>query len=336
MKLSTFSVVDHYPEGPRDVRTLYNEVIEQVVLADRLGFDTAWLAEHHFIDYGVVPNPAMMLSHLAARTSRVKLGPAIALVPFRDPRQLAEDYAMLDQLSGGRVVLGLGSGYVKAEFEGFGIDFADKHNRFNEGIDIITRLLAGERLTLNGVYAKSGEIKLNVPPVQSRVPIFVALGHPDAIRRVGMQGHSMMFMAYTMCDRASDAGGIVEKYRQARGESGHMPSAGSVAIGMHTHVAPTDAQARAQVEEAFARYCGTRLKARKRSYEEAVETGVVLFGSPQTVASQLIALYRLGIDEFMTLHNFGAIDASLAQSSMKLLMQEALPLVRSSILASAA
>src|SRR5436189_163988 len=130
MKLSMFSVVDHYPEGARDLRQLYSEVIDQAILADRIGFDTVWLAEHHFIDYGVVPNPAVMLAHIAARTRRVKLGPAISLLPFRDPRQVAEDYVMLDQLSGGRAVLGVGSGYIKAEFEGFGIDFEQKHARF--------------------------------------------------------------------------------------------------------------------------------------------------------------------------------------------------------------
>lgn len=336
MKLSMFSIVDHYPEGPRDVRRLYEEVVEQAVLADRLGFDTAWFAEHHFIDYGVVPNPAVMLASLAPRTSRLKLGPAISLVPFRDPRQIAEDYAMLDQLSGGRVVLGLGAGYVKAEFDGFGINFAKKHDRFNEGIEIITGLLAGESMTLNGTYAKSGEIKLNVPPLQRPMPIYIAIGHPDTVRRVGLQGHSMMFMAYTLCDRIDDARDIVGRYREARKEGGHIGSGGTTAIGMHTHVAATDAEAREGVEEAFVRYCSTRLKARKRSYDEAVETGVVLFGSPQTVANQLIAMYRMGVDEFMTLHNFGMLDASSAQSSMKLLMQEALPLVRESILASAA
>lgn len=336
MKLSMFSVVDHYPEGARDLRSLYGEIIDQAVLADRLGFETVWLAEHHFIDYGVVPNPAVMLASLAPRTSRVKLGPAISLVPFRDPRQVAEDYVMLDQLSGGRAVLGVGSGYVKPEFDGFGIPFEEKHARFNEGLDTIVKLIGGERVTLNGRYSRSGAIRLNVSAIQQRMPVFVAVGQRDAMARVGAQGHSVMFMAYTMCNAIGDAAAVVGDYRQARKQAGHIASAGTTAVGMHTHVAATDAEARDAAEEAFARYCSTRLKARKRSYEEAVNDGVVLFGSPQTVADRLVALHRMGVDEFMTLHNFGLIDASVAESSMKRLMQDALPLVRERILAAAA
>lgn len=336
MKLSIFSVVDHYAEGTRDVHGLYREIVEQAVLADRLGYETCWLAEHHFVDYGVVPNPAVMLASLAPRTSRLKLGPAISLVPFRDPRQIAEDYAMLDVLSGGRAVLGLGSGYVKAEFEGFGLDFEQKHSRFSEGLSVISELLAGKQVTLNGTYSRSGPIKLNVPPVQKAMPISVAVGHPDAVKRVGAQGHSMMLMLYTLCQQTSDVAPIVASYRQARKEAGHVVPAGSVAIGAHTHVAATDAEAREAVEAAFNRYCSTRLKARQRTYQEAIDTGVVLFGSAETVADQLIAMHRMGVDEFMTLHNFGMIDPALAQSSMKRLMQDVLPIVRDRILAAAA
>lgn len=336
MKLSMFSVVDHYPDGGRDLRTLYGEVIDQAVLADRLGFETVWLAEHHFIDYGVVPNPAVMLASLAPRTSRVKLGPAISLLPFRDPRQVAEDYVMLDQLSGGRAVLGVGSGYVKPEFDGFGIPFEEKHARFNEGLETVIRLIGAESVTLNGTYSRSGPIRLNVTPIQQRIPVFVAVGQRDAMARVGGQGHSVMFMAYTMCNAIGDAAAIIAGYRDARRQAGHIASAGTVAVGMHTHVGATDAEARDAAEEAFARYCSTRLKARKRSWQEAVDDGVVLFGSPAKIADRLVALHRMGVDEFLTLHNFGQIDASVASSSMRRLMQDALPLVRERILAAAA
>ena len=335
MKLSMFSVVDHYADGPRDLRQLYSEIIDQAVLADRVGFDTVWLAEHHFVDYGVVPNPAVMLANIAARTGRIKLGPAISLLPFRDPRQVAEDYVMLDQLSGGRAVRGGGSGYVKPEFDGFGIDFEQKHARFAEGLSAVSKLIAGERVVLDGVFSKSGEIKLNVSPIQ-KIPVYVAIGRREAAHFVGTQAYSVMFMAYTLCDHINDAAALIADYRRGRKEAGHVAAAGEAAIGMHTHVAATDAEARDGVQEAFDRYCSTRLKARKRPYQDAVNDGVVLFGSPETVADRLVALHRMGVDEFMTLHNFGMIDASLAQSSMKHLTQDVLPLVRQRILSAAA
>ena len=85
MKLSVFSVQDHYPAQSRTVQQLYGEVIAQAELADALGYDTFWVAEHHFHEYGVVPNPAVMLSSLAQRTKRLRLGTAISILTFHNP-----------------------------------------------------------------------------------------------------------------------------------------------------------------------------------------------------------------------------------------------------------
>ncbi len=122
MRMSIFSVQDHYPSGPRSVQQLYGEIIAQAELADRIGYDTFWVAEHHFHEYGVVPNPAVMLSSLAQRTTRLRLGTAISILTFHNPLTVAENYAMIDVLSGGRLVYGVGSGYLSHEFAGFAVD----------------------------------------------------------------------------------------------------------------------------------------------------------------------------------------------------------------------
>ncbi|HEX4193118.1 MAG TPA: LLM class flavin-dependent oxidoreductase, partial [Stellaceae bacterium] len=143
MKLSILSVADHYPDGARRQGEFYRAIIDQAVLAEKLGYEVCFIAEHHFHPYGVVPNPAVLLSAIAQRTSRICLGPAITVLPFRDPRTVAEDYALLDQLSGGRLILGLGSGYLKHEFAGFGRDGAEKRDRFDENMAIVKQLLTG-------------------------------------------------------------------------------------------------------------------------------------------------------------------------------------------------
>ena len=126
MRLSIFSVQDHYPASARTLPQLYGQVIAQAELADRLGYDTFFVAEHHFHEYGAVPNPSVMLSTLAQRTKRLRLGSAISILTFHHPLTVAESYAMVDVLSGGRLVLGVGSGYLKHEFEGYHIDPAEK------------------------------------------------------------------------------------------------------------------------------------------------------------------------------------------------------------------
>ena len=89
MKLSILTVVDHYPDRPRDLGKFYRELIDQAVLADRLGYESFFVAEHHFHPYGVVPNPAVILGAIAERTTRIRLGPAVTILPFRDPRTVA-------------------------------------------------------------------------------------------------------------------------------------------------------------------------------------------------------------------------------------------------------
>src|SRR3954463_7214862 len=169
MRLSIFSVQDHYPAAARSVAQLYAEVIAQAELAEALGYDTFFVAEHHFHEYGVVPNPAVMLSTLAQRTKSLKLGTAISILTFHNPLTVAESYAMVDVLSGGRLVLGVGSGYLKHEFAGYAIEPAEKRNRFDENLALVKRLLSGERVSFEGRYNRLDAVQINVRPLQREV-----------------------------------------------------------------------------------------------------------------------------------------------------------------------
>src|SRR5260221_8703368 len=102
MRYSIFSVNDHHPRLARTVPQLYGQVMRQCELAESLGYDTFFCAEHHFHEYGVVPDPAVMLSALAQRPQRIPLGTAISILKFHDPRRIAETYSMVDMMSGGR------------------------------------------------------------------------------------------------------------------------------------------------------------------------------------------------------------------------------------------
>ncbi|MEM7247648.1 MAG: LLM class flavin-dependent oxidoreductase, partial [Acidobacteriota bacterium] len=108
MRLSTFLLLDRDPTVPDD--DPLTRAVETCVAAERAGLDGVWVAEHHFRDFGGMPNPAVLLAHVAARTERIRLGPAVSVLPFRDPRLVAEDYGLVDRLSGGRLVMGVGAG----------------------------------------------------------------------------------------------------------------------------------------------------------------------------------------------------------------------------------
>src|SRR5258708_16678309 len=127
MRYSIFSVNDHHPRLARTVPQVYGQVMRQCEAAESLGYDTFFCAEHHFHEYGVVPDPAVMLSALAQRTKRIRLGTAISILTFHDPRRIAETYSMLDMMSGGRLLFGVGSGFPPHGFVRFCIGPQEKH-----------------------------------------------------------------------------------------------------------------------------------------------------------------------------------------------------------------
>ncbi len=330
MKLSIFSVQDHYPSGARTVPQLYGEIIAQAELADKLGYDTFWVAEHHFHEYGVVPNPAVMLSTLAQRTSRLKLGTAISILTFHNPLTVAESYAMVDVLSGGRLVYGVGSGYLPHEFAGYAVDPAEKRDRFDENLSIVRRLLAGERVTAKGKFAHVDAVALNVRPIQRQVPIYVAVLRREASFHIGKQGNNLMCVPYASLDSFDQIGDLLVEYRRGKSESdkadiGLPPTDDDAVVTLHTHVAETDAQARRDAEEAFNLYVDTRLYARKSTYDDAMKNGLHLFGSVETVTDKLVALHRMGVRNVSTLHNFGLLPQPVVRASMERLMREVLP-----------
>ena len=331
MKISLFSVQDHYPDQPRTVPQLYEEVLTQAELADSLGYDTFFSAEHHFHHYGAVPNPPLMLASIAQRTKRLRLGTAISILTFHSPLTLAENYAMLDILSNGRLVLGVGSGYLPHEFSGYAVNGAEKRDRFDEGLMLIQRLLTGERVTHQGKFNTLTDVQINVLPVQQKIPTYIAALRPEVAYFIGKQGLGLLGIPYASLDHFDQLEGFVADYRRGRADaglpSGPLAEPGEI-ICLHTHVADTDEEADKVARDPFELYVNTRLYAKKHDYAHVMKTGLGLFGSPETVARKLVALSRFGIGHVMTMQNFGKMNAKAVTRSMRLMTEEVLPLMK--------
>jgi alkanesulfonate monooxygenase SsuD/methylene tetrahydromethanopterin reductase-like flavin-dependent oxidoreductase (luciferase family) len=332
LRFSLFSVNDHYPSRERTVVELYGQVVHQSEMAERLGFDTFFCAEHHFHEYGVVPDPAVMLSALAQRTSRIRLGTAISILTFHDPRRIAETYSMVDLMSGGRLVLGVGSGYLPHEFVGYGKDPKEKRDRFNENLDVVKRLMAGETLSYSGRFSASDKVVLNVLPHQGRVPpIYVAVLAWEGAYHVGKQANRIFTIPYASCKSFDDMGAMLAEYRRGRAEAGLAADDDDHVFTLHTYVAKTDDEAREQAKAAYDLYVATRLYAAKHTYEDIIANGICLFGSAETVATKLCRLHEMGIRHVATLHNFGGLDPALVERSMTLFAREVMPRVASRV-----
>jgi alkanesulfonate monooxygenase SsuD/methylene tetrahydromethanopterin reductase-like flavin-dependent oxidoreductase (luciferase family) len=168
---------------------LYAQTLEQIVYAEQLGFDSVWISEHHFVDDGYCPSVLALAANIAARTSRVRIGTSVLLLPFHDPLRVAEDANTVDILSGGRLDLGIGLGYRVEEFEAFGFPRRQRPSRFEENLAILRRGLAGEPFSFHGRYHRiEKSIAINPPGLQQGgVPIWCAASSLPAAQRAARE-----------------------------------------------------------------------------------------------------------------------------------------------------
>ena len=138
--------------SPRKHVELYKEMLEEISVADDMGFDSAWLTEHHFLSDGYCPSVMVTAGAIAARTKNIRIGTGVLLIPLHDPVRVAEDSAVVDLISEGRFILGLGLGYRKEEFDGFGKALKQRKGRIEESLVILTRSWAEESFDHNGKY----------------------------------------------------------------------------------------------------------------------------------------------------------------------------------------
>ncbi len=138
------------PDSGIPTPRLYAEILDQVAWLDGLGLDLVWFTEHHFVDDGYLPSWTPVAGAMAARTERVRFSSDICLLPFTHPVRLAEDLAVLDNLSGGRIEIGVGMGYAPHEFRGFGIPLPQRLSRTEEGLEVLRRCFTGERFSFHG------------------------------------------------------------------------------------------------------------------------------------------------------------------------------------------
>jgi probable F420-dependent oxidoreductase len=163
---------------------LYSETLDQAVHAEELGFSSVWLSEHHFSEEGYLPSLAAVLGALAMRTSRVRLGTAVLLAPLHHPLRLAEDLAVVDQLSKGRLDVGIAPGYKPDEFAVLGVPKGERGTRTDETIEILRLAWAGGRFSFAGKHFTFDDVIVAPPPAQaSGPPIWIGGSSLAAARR---------------------------------------------------------------------------------------------------------------------------------------------------------
>ncbi|MBI2527505.1 MAG: LLM class flavin-dependent oxidoreductase [Candidatus Rokubacteria bacterium] len=327
MRVGIFSVADHYPEElRRRASELYGELLDQAEAADALGFDSFWIAEHHFHEYGAIPRPPVWLAAAAERTRRIRLGSAVVVLPFDNPLRTAEDYAMVDVLSGGRLNLGVGAGYLRHEYAGFGLPLEERRERFDEALEVLLRAWTGERFSYAGKFHRVEDVRLNVLPLQTpRPPLWIATLRADTAVRIGARGLPVMLIPYASAETLEEMRAGVAAYKEAYVRAGGRPEEATVPFGFHCHCAESTAGARAEAREPMERYVRTRLYAVQRPFDTLVAQDVVAFGDPDEVVRVARRYEAAGFTHFLAIANFGGLPHRQVLRSMELMAGHVLP-----------
>jgi len=223
--------------------------------ADELGYTSVKTVEHYFHDYGGhSPNPIVFLSAVAARTRRIRLITGAVIPAFNNPIKLAGELAMLDNISNGRLDAGFGRAFIPKEFDVFGVSMDESRPRFEEGIDIITRLWAEERVSYDGKFHKFQDVRLMPRPVQKpHPPIWIAaVATRDSFVWAGRRGYHIMIVPFA--SNVDLIRQLVQSYRDAWRDGGHLPGAEQIQSSLHCYVAETHKEAIEGFKRSVERY----------------------------------------------------------------------------------
>lgn len=201
------------------LETVYDRALNRIEIMDKTGYEAVWLAEHHFSTYSVCPSVHMMGMHVAGRTKRLRIGTAVTLAAFYHPLRIAEEVALLDVLSGGRVNWGAGRGFDFTEFETFGVPVAESKTRFREAVEIVLAAWTQDSIDWDSEHWRFRDVEVLPKPAQRpHPPVWVAGSSAESVGWAGEFGHSVMLsphLPFATIDEQQ------KQFRQALKDNGH-------------------------------------------------------------------------------------------------------------------
>ena len=241
MRFSYFTLSDnHYDNNTRTANQFVSDITAEALYADELGMHSAWIGEHHFNSLGVLSCPDLVLSYIAARTRRIRLTPAVTVLPLHHPIRVAEQWATLDLLSHGRVDFAAGRGYDRREYLPFGVSFEDNQSIFEEGLDVVRRLWeADERISHHGTHYSFDDVRITPKPVQRPIPTLVASFSQSSIEVAARLGCGVVVAPFAAAMTFGGLRQVADAYQEACARHGRAP--GRLLCSYFTHFADTPA-----------------------------------------------------------------------------------------------
>ncbi|MFN0096318.1 MAG: LLM class flavin-dependent oxidoreductase [Dehalococcoidia bacterium] len=317
------------PEWHIPTHELYAETLDHIQAMEALGFPVIWVTEHHFIDDEYLPSCLTFASAIAVKTKKVTIGTAVLLLPLHDPIQVAEDAAVVDNLSNGRLRLGLGIGYKLEEFEAFGVPRKERGSRMEEGIEVIKRAWGNGPAGFEGKHYRFDNINVTPKPVQRPVPEIWLAGRADVtVERAARVGDGLLAVGDASLHR---------KFKDAWARNGRS---GPARVGAFAWSYPADNPGMAWES------CGAHTAYRAKNYADwygaaadlptdrtwrsAADAGASpgtnanLFQHPEQTVEHLLTLASNGVDSAIYFATFPGLRPSATIPFFELMAKEVL------------
>ena len=323
----------------------FHDLIEQIELAEELGYDAIWLTEHHFSQYGRAAIPALA-AQAVARTSKIRIGAAVVVLPFHHPILVAEDWATLDHLSGGRVDVGIGRGNQPAEFKGFGIPMSEAEQRFTEALKILKMAWTEESFSFDGSYWKFPEITVLPKPItKPHPPLWQAALSDYTVEKVINRNINGLIGPY-LCPYETLKENYFDVWHKLRAQAGHPEL--KMAHNEFVYVGNSEDEVKDDIQNEVMWYIRTAAKIwgeRDRSlvakqyanYNDILEwldvvsfdevyNNLGMFGTPDTGKEKVRWMRdEGGVDQLINFMWFGGLTQEKVLRNMTLFAEEVMP-----------
>ena len=352
MRYGLFYLPSSLPSTRADGSERLRAVVEQAGYAEQLGFDSIWLAEHHFHSFGGLFSATPVIgAAIAQRTTTIRIGTAVILLPYHNPLRVAEDYATLDCLSQGRFQFGIGHGFVKWEALTFGIPLDELRERFRENLEVILKAWSEPLLNHKGRFHEYHGVEVWPRPVQQPHPTvwMAATTSVESFELSGRYGFHMMLIPFL--NEVEELRGKMQAYFDARRAAGHDPSTARVLGVYHAYVGESSAEARAAAEVGLTEYHSAaahahsltpgmadpesyrsherhRTAMKHLTFDELVDQHRVLVGSPEEMREKVeYVRERLYLTDLAGNFALGGLTDAQARVSMRRFMDQVAPKV---------
>ena len=346
MKFALFILASWTEPDASAQSRIYGEAVEQIQYAEELGFDSVWIAEHHSSRYGIFPSLMPILTYVAAKTKKIRIGAGVSVLPFHNPIFLAEESAMMDVLSGGRLEFGVGRGSTAYEYGNFQIDFDSRDARSQEALDIILGLWTTPRFSYHGEFYQVNDVTLAPSPVQKpHPPVFLAVSRTPASVDVAVSRDLPILTSFSTPE--ADNLGLFSLYAERCAAVGKPPNIERMPYFRFVYLAEDEKEAREYPRESltwvrdlggFRRTLthGEEINVdldhwrRTRtvdppSYESELET-TAYFGTPDQCVQKIAKLQKdHSIGYFGASMSFGSMKHAKVLRSMELFAKEVMP-----------